>query len=55
LKAENVFKIATTYSRVREFLASKGWEFQGKDEEMGDGFVQTQEDWEEGVRRGHFG
>ena len=34
LKAENVFKIAVTYSRVREFLTSKRWEFQGKDEEM---------------------
>jgi hypothetical protein len=34
LKAENVFKIAMTVSRVREFLTSKGWEFQGKDEEM---------------------
>jgi hypothetical protein len=34
LKAENVFKIAVTYSRVREFLTSKSWEFQGKDEEM---------------------
>jgi hypothetical protein len=34
LKAENVFKIAVTYSRVREFLISKSWEFQGKDEEM---------------------
>jgi len=34
LEAENVFKIATTYSRVREFLASEGWEFQGEDEEM---------------------
>ena len=33
LEVENVFKIATTYSRVREFLTSKGWEFQGKDEE----------------------
>ncbi|MGA2875556.1 MAG: hypothetical protein ABSE82_08460 [Nitrososphaerales archaeon] len=31
---ENVFKIATTYSRVREFLTSKSWEFQGKDEEV---------------------
>ena len=30
----NAFKIATTYSRVREFLTSKSWEFQGKDEEM---------------------
>jgi hypothetical protein len=34
LKTENVFKIAVTYSRVREFLTSKSWEFQGKDEEM---------------------
>ena len=34
LRAENVFKIAATCSRVREFLASEGWEFQGKDEEM---------------------
>ena len=34
LKAENVFKIAATYSRVCEFLTSNGWEFQGKDEEM---------------------
>ena len=34
MKAENVFKIAMTVSRVREFLTSKGWEFQGKDEEM---------------------
>jgi hypothetical protein len=34
LKAECVFKIAVPCSRVREFLASKGWEFQGKDEEM---------------------
>jgi hypothetical protein len=33
LEVENVFKIATTYSRVREFLASKGWEFQGKEDE----------------------
>jgi hypothetical protein len=33
LEAENVFKIATTHSRVREFLTSNGWEFQGKDEE----------------------
>jgi len=29
-----VFKIATTHSRVREFLTSKSWEFQGKDAEM---------------------
>jgi len=34
LETENVFKIAMTYSRVREFLTSKCWEFQGKDEEM---------------------
>jgi hypothetical protein len=34
LEIENVFKIAMTYSRVRDFLTSKGWEFQGKDEEV---------------------
>ena len=34
LKAENVFKIAINYSRVCEFLASKSWEFRGKDAEM---------------------
>jgi hypothetical protein len=34
LEVENVFKIAVVYSRVCEFLTSKGWEFQGKDEEM---------------------
>ena len=34
MEVENVFKIAVTYSRVREFLISKSWEFQGKDEEM---------------------
>ncbi len=34
MKAKNVFKIAMTYSIVREFLISKSWEFQGKDEEM---------------------
>ena len=34
MEVENVFKIATTYSRVREFLMGKNWEFQGKDEEM---------------------
>jgi hypothetical protein len=33
LEAENVFKIAATHSRVREFLTSNGWEFQGKDED----------------------
>ena len=31
---ENVFKIAMTYPKVREFLTSRSWEFQGKDEEM---------------------
>ena len=30
----NVFKIAFSYSKVREFLTSTSWEFQGKDEEM---------------------
>ena len=34
MDVENVFKIAITYSRVREFLISKSWELQGKDEEM---------------------
>jgi len=34
LEVENVFKMAMNYSRVREFLTSKSWEFQGKDEEM---------------------
>jgi hypothetical protein len=34
LEIENVFKIAITCSRVREFLTSKSWEFQGKDEQM---------------------
>ncbi len=34
LEVENVFKIAMTCSSVREFLTSKGWEFQGKDEAM---------------------
>jgi hypothetical protein len=33
LEVENVFKIAVTYSRVHEFLTSKGWGFQGKDGE----------------------
>lgn len=32
---ENVFKIAVPYSRVRDFLTGKGWEFQGKDRKMG--------------------
>jgi len=34
LAVENVFKIATTYSSVRDFLTSTSWEYQGKDEEM---------------------
>ena len=34
METRNVFKIATTYSRVREFLKGSGWEFQGKDSEM---------------------
>ena len=34
MEVENVFKIAMIDSRVREFLASKSWEFQGKDMEM---------------------
>ena len=34
LEVKNVFKIAIDYSKVREFLTSNGWEFQGKDEEM---------------------
>ena len=34
LKVENVFKIAFNYSGVRGFLTNRGWEFQGKDEEM---------------------
>jgi hypothetical protein len=31
---KNVFKIAMLHSRVREFLMSKSWEFQGKDEDI---------------------
>jgi hypothetical protein len=34
LKQENVYKIAINDSRVREFLTSKNWEFQGQDEKM---------------------
>jgi hypothetical protein len=30
---ENVFKIATAYSRTSDFLTTHGWEFQGKDKE----------------------
>jgi hypothetical protein len=33
LEVENVFKIATTSSRVRELLTSKGWKFRGKNED----------------------
>jgi len=34
LEVENVFKIATAYSRVRDFLTSNDWEFLGTDKEM---------------------
>ena len=34
LVIENVFKIATTDSRVREFLMNTGWESRGMDGEM---------------------
>ena len=34
MDVENVFKIAMSYSRVREFLINKSWEYQGKDEDM---------------------
>jgi len=34
LDVKNVFKIAMFHSRVCEFLMSKSWEFQGKDEDM---------------------
>jgi len=34
LEVDNVFKIAATDSRVREFLVEGGWEFQGEDKEM---------------------
>ena len=34
MEQEIVFKIAATYSKVCEFLATEGWEFEGKDEEM---------------------
>ena len=33
LEVENVFKIAASYSKVRELLTSRSWEFRGKDEE----------------------
>jgi len=29
-----VFKIAATYSKVRQFLTRNGWDYQGKDEKM---------------------
>lgn len=31
---QNVFKIAATYSKVRELLTSNSWEYQRKDEKM---------------------
>jgi hypothetical protein len=34
LEDREVYKIATTDSRVRSFLTDRGWELQGKDEEM---------------------
>jgi hypothetical protein len=34
LEVENVFKIAVSHTRVREFLASRGWVYQGKHEGM---------------------
>ena len=34
MEVENVFKIAVAYSRARRSLTSRGWEFQGKDEQM---------------------
>jgi hypothetical protein len=34
LETDNVFKISAPYPRVRKFLGSEGWEFQGKEEEM---------------------
>jgi hypothetical protein len=30
----NVFKIATTYSKVREFLTSNSWEYLGRDKKL---------------------
>ena len=33
MEDDNVFKIAVDYSKVREYLTGKGWEYQGKDEE----------------------
>lgn len=34
MEVENVFKMAVTYSKFREFLEGEGWEFQGEDEGM---------------------
>lgn len=34
MEVENMFKIAVTDRRVREFLANSGWEFQREDKEM---------------------
>ena len=34
METDNVFKISAPYPRVRKFLGSEGWEFQGKEEEM---------------------
>jgi hypothetical protein len=34
LEERNVFKIAVAYPKVREYLTGKGWEYEGKDEEM---------------------
>ncbi len=33
MEAENVFKIAATFSRVRGLLVREGWESQGRDED----------------------
>jgi len=33
LKVRNVFKISVPDTKVRKYLASKGWEFRGKDDE----------------------
>jgi hypothetical protein len=43
---EKVFKIAVTWCRVREFLTSKGWEFQGKDEEMEMDLFRNKKTWQ---------
>ena len=34
MAVEDVFKIGTTYSKVRDHLTSKGWEFRGTDEKV---------------------